>query len=236
MKKKLIKVLVIMLIVASVFLIYQIFRNDKINYVCIGDSLAAGKNPYGEIGYGYSDFLADQLKDEKKLSTYTKKHAINTATSKDMLENIKNSSQLKRDLRESDLVTISIGIYDFSENLKRDSIDVNRLLELKSIVKIVMPNIEEFIKETRKYAKKDIIIVGYYNPIPFLFNTSGSDLDQLFGYIDDEYRRISEKYNVKYISMYQLFKNNNDFLPNPADIHPSLEGYKAMSKEIVKIL
>lgn len=236
MKEKLTKLIAIVLIIASVFLIYQIFRNDKINYVSIGDSLAAGKNPYGEIGYGYSDYLAQQLKDEKKLSTYTKKHVVDNATSKDLLESIKNNSQLKRDLRESDLVTISIGIYDFSENLKRDSIDVSRLLELKSIVKIIMPDIEGVIKETRKYAKKEIIIVGYYNPIPFLFNTSGSDLDQLFGYIDDEYRKISEKYNVKYVSMYQLFKNNNDFLPNPGDIHPSLEGYKAMSKEIIKIL
>ena len=87
-------------------------------------------------------------------------------------------------------------------------------------------------KEVRKYAKDDIIIVGYYNPIPFLFNTSGNDLDELFAYIDDEYNKIANNNNCRYLSMYQLFKKNTNFLPNPADIHPNLDGYQEMANQI----
>ena len=31
-------------------------------------------------------------------------------------------------------------------------------------------------------------------------------------------------------------KSNSSYLPNPTDVHPSLEGYQSISKEIIKIL
>ena len=68
--------------------------------------------------------------------------------------------------------------------------------------------------------------------IPFLFNTSGNDLDELFAYIDDEYNKIANNNNCRYLSMYQLFKKNTNFLPNPADIHPNLDGYQEMANQI----
>ena len=211
------------------------FKNDKINYIALGDSLAAGMNPYGEIGYSYTDYLADHLKRNKKLSYYTKEYAQSSYKTIDIIKDININNKLKKDLRESDLITLSIGGNDLLERIKINRLDVNNLLILKEDVIKILPKLEECIKEIRKYAKEQIIIIGYYNPMPFLFNTSGSDLDELFAYIDDEYKKIAEKYECKYISIYQLFKNNSNFLPNPADIHPNLEGYEAISEEVIKI-
>lgn len=232
--KKNIKYIVLFLIVITIFGIHYFFKNDKINYIALGDSLAEGMNPYGEVGYSYTDYFADYLKDNSRLSYYTKKYTKSGYTTIDVIKELEINSLLKKDLRESDLVTISIGANDFLDSIDTKNLDINNILNLKNKIESILPTLDNCIKEVRKYAKEDMIIIGYYNPIPFLFNTSGNDLDTLFAYIDDEYQKIADKYDCTYISLYQLFKNNSSYLPNPADIHPNLEGYKAISEELIK--
>lgn len=234
--KKMLKILILILILLIVYLIYIFFKNDKLNYIALGDSVAEGMNPYGEIGYSYTDYIANYLKKEKKLSYYTKKYTKSGYITENVINDIENNNELKKDLRESDLVTISIGANDFLKHIKIGEMSVDNIREIKTKIATVFPNIEETIKEVKKYAKNQVIIVGYYNPIPFLFNTNGNDLDILFAYMDDEYQKIADKYDCDYVSLYLLFKNNSSYLPNPADIHPNLDGYKAISKEVIKVL
>ena len=232
--KKYKKYIVMFLIVILIFGTYYFFKSDKINYIALGDSLAEGMNPYGEVGYSYTDYLADYLNKNNKLSFYTKKHSKSGYTTTDVIKELEINNLLKKDLRESDLVTISIGANDFLNSINIKNLNINEILKLKDKVIPILPNIDNCIKEIRKYAKEDMIIIGYYNPIPFLFNTSGSDLDTLFAYIDDEYQKIANKYDCTYISLYQLFKSDSSLLPNPADIHPNLEGYEKISEMIIE--
>lgn len=234
--KKMLKILILILLLLIVYLIYIFFKNDKLNYIALGDSVAEGMNPYGEIGYSYTDYIANYLKKEKKLSYYTKKYTKSGYITENVINDIENNIELKKDLRESDLVTISIGANDFLKHIKIGEMSVDNIREIKTKIATVFPNIEETIKKVKKYAKNQVIIVGYYNPIPFLFNTNGNDLDILFAYMDDEYQKIADKYDCDYVSLYLLFKNNASYLPNPADIHPNLDGYKAISKGVIKVL
>ncbi len=235
-KKRILKYSVLLGILLCVFGIYYFCKTEKINYIALGDSIAEGMNPYGEVGYSYTDFLAENLKEKNKLANYTKKYTKSGYTTQDLIRIIDTNSELKKDLRESDLVTISIGANDFLHNINLKQLNINNISELKPKITSILPNLEVCIQVVRKYAKEKIIIVGYYNPIPFLFNTSGNDLDELFAYIDDEYQKIANQYNCTYISLYQLFKNNSKFLPNPVDIHPNIDGYKAIAKEVMKKL
>ena len=61
--KKHIKLLVLACSLSLVFVIYNIFKenNNKIYYIALGDSIAEGMNPYGNIGYSYSDYIKDYL-------------------------------------------------------------------------------------------------------------------------------------------------------------------------------
>lgn len=233
-KKNIMKYIILIGLLFIVFGIYQLFKTDKINYIALGDSVAEGMNPYGEVGYSYADYFADSLKEKNMLSYYTKKYAQSGYTTKDLIEQIEINNSLKKDLRESDLVTVSIGANDFLRKIHLQNLSIDDLLELKPKVTNIFPDIKKCMEEIRKYAKEDIIIIGYYNPIPFLFNTNSKDLDELFAYIDSKYQEIAEEYDCTYISFYQLFKKNTSFLPNPMDIHPNLDGYKAISQEILK--
>ena len=119
MKRKLIKFLSLILIIVLVFIIYT-FRNNKINYISLEETIPS-----------YSDYIYDYLQDKDLIRTYRKYTSIN------IYEKIKINNSIKKDLRESDLVTVFI-----NDN-----------------------NIEKKIKEIRKYAKKDLIIIGYKDNI-----------------------------------------------------------------------
>lgn len=234
MKKKYFKYFFLITIILAVFSIYKYCKVDKLNYIALGDSLAEGMNSYGQIGYSYTDYLKDELKKQNRLKFYTKEYTESGYETSDLITDIHIKNELKHDLRESNLVTLSIGANNFLHNINLGEVDVNNILSLKGKIEPIFTEIDECVREIRKYAKKDIIIVGYYNPIPFLFNTSSNDLDELFAYIDEKYNNIAKKYDCIYVSLYNLFKKNKDYLPNPMNIHPSGKGYKAITKEILE--
>lgn len=230
--KRYLKILLPIVIVVTVFAIYKLFPKEKLNYIALGDSIAEGRNPYGETGYSYTDYLYETLDKKGKIRYYTKKYSKSGYQTSDVINDIIRDADLKRDLRESDLVTISIGANDFLGQINIRDINNIDLSKYQSTIDSIFLDIQDCIEEVRKYAKGDIWIVGYYNPIPFLFNTSEEELDELFKYVDTEYEKIAEKYNCSYVSNYQLFKDNPDFLPNPMDIHPNLKGYEAMAEKL----
>ena len=76
-------------------------------------------------------------------------------------------------------------------------------------------------------------MIGYYNPYPYLNNKK---TDDVFNYLNSKYKKISDENDVFYVEVNTLFKENPQFLPNENDIHPSTEGYKAISGEIISLL
>lgn len=244
MKKIILPFIIISFIVYG---IYNVYKTDKINYVALGDSLAIGENPYKEIGYGYADYIKDYLSSKNKLKNYTKDYAKSGDKTYDLIEKIKDNKKveinneqigIKRALRESDLVTISIGANDFMEK-----VDINNIDDIKNIdtskkdevLTEVMNNVEDTIKEVKKYAKGEIILIGYYNPI----NQNIVDNDEIDDFIketDHLFTKICAKEDITFISISQTFKNNKDYLPNPLNIHPNYKGYKAISDEVISYL
>ena len=234
--KKYGKYLLFLVIVLSVFLIYHFFPEKKINYIALGDSVAAGQNPYGEIGKSYADYLYEQLKEEDKVKYFSKKYSVSGYETVDIINEIIRNSDIKRDLRESDLVTISIGANDFLNSF--DIKNINLLDEASYYQKVdeILPRLDSCIKEIRKYAKNDLYIIGYYNPFPALFDMKEEWVDQLFQYVDKTYQELAKKYDAIYLSNYEIFKQNKNYLPNPMDIHPNLDGYKAIANQIYEKL
>lgn len=244
MKKIIIPLLITIFIVYG---IYNFYSEDKINYVALGDSLAQGENPYGEIGYGYADNIKEYLSAKNKLKIYTKGYAKSGDTTEDLLNKIKINQKteidgetigIKRALRESDLVTISIGANDLLKDIDlKDLSSINAInyVEIENKIDKITKDVENVIKEVKKYAKKDILLIGYYNPINK--NIKQADkMDELIERVDKLYTDICAKENIVYIKISDKFKQNDNFLPNPFNIHPNYEGYEAISAKIITYL
>ena len=233
MIKKHYKLIIFLLIILLIFLIYKTNHNHYFNYTSLGDGYALGINSYGEIDYGYSDFIKDKLKKEKKLKLYIKDFSDKNQSIEHLYESIVTNEKItvnniekniKQVLRESDLLTMTIGLNDLIYHIAITP-NINEY-ELNKIVNDIEENIEKLVQEIKKYYPKQIYIIGYPEiPIQNI-------------HIREGIKKINTIYNelegITYISTSEII-TSKDFL-NPNSIFPSKEAYKKISKEVIKKL
>ena len=240
------KIIVFVLSLLIVFVTYNKFlkQNSKLIYIPLGDSIAEGMTPYGNIDYGYTDYIKDYLKEKNKLSFYTKKYTKSGYKIIDVKRDIENNKKitegnktyyLKEILRESDLVTLTIGANDLIKGLSIDDIPI-KLLNIKQIKKDidnVINSYNDLLVLIKKYAKGQIIVTGYFNPLPKM-TLFKNDIDEVIKYLNNKIEETALELNVKYVDLFDSLDNRTDIFANPLDIHPSKIGYEIISKEIIK--
>lgn len=244
--KRHIKLFVFLGAIIAVFAIYKTFskESNKINYIALGDSVAEGMNSYGEIVYGYPDYISDYLKENERLTFYTKGFSKSGYTTENVKNDIENNKTIEVDgkkvnikeaLRESDLVTISIGANDFIKHLEIIDIPskLTNLKESKKEIDAIGIKVKELLILIKKYAKNQIILVSYYNPLPALQSVK-SEIDELIKYANNVYEDICDDLDITYVNVFDIFDGNDKYLPNPIDIHPTTEGYKEIANRIIK--
>lgn len=249
--KKHIKLIFLLLVIVATLLIYKITYHEGYNYVALGDSLAAGMNPYGEENYGYSDYVKDYLEQKDLLKFYTNDFATSGYTIDDLQEDIENNKRIDIDgdkvsirkiLRESDIVTISIGANDFLKLFNTKKLDYkdlkkisnNKGLYLKKIDSIAL-ELDQLLIEVKKYAKGDIILLGYYNPLPYI-ETYKKEIDYLIEYGNNKFLEVCEDNDILFIDIFNNLDSKKIYFPNPADIHPNNYGYKVIAKQVIETI
>ena len=156
MKRKIKKLIIMICIFLIVFLIYIKTNNNRINYISLGDSLAAGQGPYKEIGYGYSDYVANYLKENKLLNKYTKEFAKCGYRTTDLINDIDDNKKIrinnkeegiKTILRDADLVTLSIGANDifYKLGITNMNIDLENTDEIYKYIDEMTNDLETLI-------------------------------------------------------------------------------------------
>ena len=180
---RLIKLFILIILSLSVYFIYNYTNNSKIKILIIGD------------------YLTDKLNKNKYLSKYESNHKnyiINKnyikkdLTINELLLLVKNTS-LKKELLESHILLLNIGYNDylFKSLLKKNNIINNNPLEEEQI------ELEELLKEIRKYYKNTIYIIGYPN-----FNNNYL--------LTNKVNTILKEKDITYIDTYNLTKNENE--------------------------
>ena len=153
---KLLKIIPLIIIILIVHLIYKNNNYKNISYLSIGD-LSLYNNKY-RMTYTYNMYLKDYLKEKNKLnnyySYYKKDLTINDTLNAIKLNKKIKSIGLKRILRESSIITITIGNSDL---ILEDNI--NGIYEEEKTVNYTFNKYKKLIKEMKKY-NSNIYIVG----------------------------------------------------------------------------
>jgi len=224
------KIIIFGFCIISVFLIFVFSKDDKLNYLAIGDTLTRGINSYNYVGYGYNDYVKNYLKRNNLIRSFNANYYNNSIIGfEDDIRNNKtiliNDKEyyLKKMLRESDLLVISLGMDELAYNFSDDVFSIHQNFDK------MLLNLEDFIKVVIEYAKNDIIFIGYYNPT----NNYTSDIDELFYYIDDKLITMLDKYDIHYVSLYEKVKGGN-YLDNNHNYHLNSKGYLMIANEIIK--
>lgn len=230
------KIIVIVVILLSIFFIYLNTIDKKVYYLALGDSIAAGVNASGTDNYGYSDYIKTYLENRDLLETYINEFAVSGYRSIDLKRDIEDNKKLtindknitlKNALIKADIVTLSIGANDFFYYLNASYTDVYDHINES------LNDVENLFKLVREYCKEDIIVVGYYTP--FESHEKIDTMDEIIKFANKKLEELCNEYDMHFVDVFELFKEN-PYLPNPNDIHPSIEGYEAISKEIIKVI
>lgn len=207
--------------------------DPSVDYVALGDSLAAGQTPYSEIDAGYADMIAEELENQEQLAAYTKKLAVPGYTTDDILEQLE-SEDAKETVQTADLITISAGANDLLRLVRIEpasgevGFDKSQAEEELDDVRA---NMETVLAELRKQTPDaDIYVLGYYFPFPHLQDGQKAELEEQLDRLNEILEGVAEQQKAKFVPVDEAFgENAMDKLPNAADIHPNREGYEAMA-------
>lgn len=232
--KKHLKLFILLITIISIYLIYNLTNKNNLIYTSIGDSLSLGENSYGATSYGYSDYLKTYLENRNLLSLYSKTYTSKTKTITDLYNDLLIEEQiiidnenynLKRLLRESQILTISIGLNDliFEYNLQNNPITE---YEENRIVNKVFNNYLNLITEIKKYYHKKIYVIGYYE--------NNTKYDPLIRKLNSKYKKNCESQEDIFIDT-TFISNNKSYFDNPSSYYPNIKAYEQIANKIIKI-
>lgn len=228
------KLLVIFfLAVIPILLIYINAQKREENiYLAIGDALALGKTPFNSYGKSYVDFYYNHYCIVKRNCKLNTSYINEDIRIKDLLNEIESESptNLSQAIKEANLITISIGSEELFSKIRSNNMKVDNLNEF---IDILFYDMDALIKQIRKLTKSEIYLIGYYNIVP-LTAINQKNIDDFYNKIDQEFKKLEDKYNIRYVEIYSKFKEKSKFLPLINNAFPSLDGYKLISEEIIK--
>ncbi|WP_418302067.1 SGNH/GDSL hydrolase family protein [Lysinibacillus fusiformis] len=208
------------------------------SYVAIGDSLAAGQTSFQQIDAGYSDLIAMRLQAMDQLKFYTKELAFPGFTTANVLERIK-TEEARNLLANATLVTVSAGANDLL-SLVRLNPTAGTLtfsqLQADYALNMVRKNMVAILDELGELAPKaQVYVVGYYFAYPAVHLTQKEGTNAQLVKLNTILQQQAELAGAVYVNVYDSFGlNATNYLPNYADVHPNMEGYRQMANAFFK--
>ena len=235
------KILCFLIICLLIYMIYYFNHTDKINYLSLGDSLSVGIDSNGHTNYGYSNYIAKYFKEKKLLKSYNNDFSLSGTRITDLLTQLTTNKTITKDgttlslkkcLRESDLITLSIGMDDILTKLTFSTTSVESITnkEITEMVDETIDELDSLFKELRKYAKEDIIFIGFYNSL----EEDSITTERLYTYLITKTKNLCKTYDIEYLDIYNLIKKNKDYIDNPTNIYPTTEAYQMIATKIIE--
>ena len=218
MKKKIILIVILGTILS--LLIYLSTRENNITITALGDGLSLGMTPFDIEGISYNDYLKDYLKEKKILKKYYN-HSEFGLTVKELIYEIKENEiiknqniELKRAINDADILIISIGMDELSE----DNLTKNRMNNY-------IEDINYLIKLIKTLNNKEIILLGLYTI---------KDKEELnIMKLNAKLRDLCSNNNIKNIELNNILKNKDYYLDNNS-YYINYKGHKLINEEIIK--
>jgi lysophospholipase L1-like esterase len=240
------------LIITTMVLLVRLSDNKQVDYLALGDSIAAGVSPFdsNKTIKSYPDFIAETLKKQGILGEYEKRYAIKGHTTFDLLKDIQNDILvdtldnkdrigIRKNITHADIITLDIGANDILKKINyasQKSIENNNIT---SIISQTTINLNQIIIEIHKLnSKVKIYLMGYYNMLPLL-----SDPEKMRFLIDLEslnqtLEQVATDDGAVYVPTDMIFTDQNyhAFLPVAFNVHLNENGNKELSNLFLKVM
>ena len=226
-------------------------KKKVVTYVAIGDSLTKGVGDSTNQG-GFVPLLAQSLTNETGLEFKAINYGVSGNTSSQILSRMQEKKEIRKDLKQAQLLTITVGGNDLRKAILEDTSNLN-LDRFEKASKTYEKNLKQIIELARKdNPDLPIYVVGIYNPLYLNF----PDLTDLQTLVDQWNQRTEET-----LSAYQgvyfvpindlLYKGidgksgvteselgketvTNDALYDEDSFHPNNTGYEIMKEAVLE--
>ena len=240
------------LILSPVMAFAQSTEDQKLDYLALGDSLAAGQTPDKQLGKGYTDYLANQLNKIDRLASFDKRFSVPGYTTTNLLNDLQtnvikpgidgNTVDIHSSIQKAELITMDIGANDLLQqiidpttgSIKVD-VDQQKLIAALTGVGENLVNILTQIKTLNPNA--DVYLMGYYNPFPYASVETKAQLTILLNQLNQTIENAGKPFSVTFVPTANSFAvNGTALLPNPQDIHPNEAGYLTLANQFWKTI
>ena len=99
-----------------------------------------------------------------------------------------------------------------------------------------MIDIDKLLLELRKSCKEQILVLGFYNPFTHYSDNLSNQVEPIIKYANDKMENLANKYDMTFVDIHDMFLANDTYLPSKFEIHPTKDGYKAISKAIINLI
>lgn len=226
-------------------------KKKVVTYVAIGDSLTKGVGDSTNQG-GFVPLLAQSLTNETGLEFKAINYGVSGNTSSQILSRIREKKEIRKDLKQAQLLTITVGGNDLRKAILEDTSNLD-LERFEKASKTYEKNLKQIIELARKdNPDLPVYVVGIYNPLYLNF----PDLTELQTLVDQWNQRTEEN-----LSAYQgvyfvpindlLYKGidgqsgvtenelgketvTNDAFYDEDSFHPNHTGYEIMKEAVLE--
>lgn len=222
---------------------------NKINYLALGDSLAAGQSYAKEFEDGYADYLAYKMDDAGNLASFSKVFATSGYTTEDVLRDINANVEttdatgklitIQGEIAKAEMITISAGANDLLRLVKIDpqtnTVSYDQAQVMTGLQQIGNNTTAILLKIKAINPNAKVYIMGYYNAFPHLPVEMQTQLGGSLAQLDYVLQQSSAQVGAKFVPTSQAIgKNAKNYLPNPTDIHPNAAGYLVLANSFWK--
>lgn len=226
-------------------------KKKVVTYVAIGDSLTKGVGDTTNQG-GFVPLIAQSLTNESGLEFKAINYGVSGNTSGQILSRIREKKEIRKDLKQAQLLTITVGGNDLRKAILEDTSNLD-LDRFEKASKAYEKNLKQIIELARKdNPDLPVYVVGIYNPLYLNF----PDLTELQTLVDQWNQRtevtLSAYQGVYFVPINDLLYKGidgksgvteselgketvtNDALYDEDSFHPNNTGYEIIKEAVLE--
>lgn len=225
------KIFLIVIFMCFILLISYIRLNkQEINYTLLGDKEIFSNNI---VSKNFADLIYDEMKENKNFGFYSKDFIKEDIRIIDVINQIQNNEKInniriQNILSRTDILLLNIGNNEINYKLSNLDPEENNDRVAYEYLDEVFNDFEELLNIIRKYDKKNIIILGYYN------DTNNPNNDKYYEYINKKINNYSNKNNIQFINLQVILNKNEDYITKSTPVYITNEGNLAIFNKIYR--
>ncbi|MFC7687166.1 GDSL-type esterase/lipase family protein [Ureibacillus sp. GCM10028918] len=208
---------------------------SKLYYLALGDSLTKGVGDEDQKS-GYTKRLVEKIEQSTDLKEVVLDNRGKRGRKSDQLLDLLKKGHYDNELKNAELITITIGGNDIMKVVKKDLFELKRKYFEEELVGFEK-RYEQILNEIRlKNPDVPIVMIGLYNPFSVITDEI-TEFESIITEWNESIESTSKQYeNACYVNIQDLFDENANLVYHTDFFHPNGYGYTIMTERILSMI